>query len=118
MKSKYLKLHVNYTEVAIHSFAFLYGGKNVKIWGYACFLGSKFFLPADMEETFPSFEWASVKKVKAELICNLKIQSLHGLDAKQWQHQKSSKLKCQNDSDYIQGRIAENLNCWQVFKCS
>ena len=31
-------------------------GKNANIWGYACFLGSKFFLPADMQGTFPSFE--------------------------------------------------------------
>ena len=30
--------------------------KNVNIWGYACFLGPKFFLPPDMQETFPSFE--------------------------------------------------------------
>ena len=43
-------------QVAIYSFTFLYGGKNANIWGYACLLGSKFFLPADMQETFPSYE--------------------------------------------------------------
>ena len=30
--------------------------KNANIWGYACFLGSKFFLAPDIQETFPSFD--------------------------------------------------------------
>ena len=63
-------------EVAIHSFAFFYGGKNANIWGVlvSSALNSSCLLIC--RKPFLFFEWACVKKVKTELICNLQIHPI------------------------------------------
>ena len=64
------------TLFAIHSFALLAMDKNANIWGRACLLGFKFFLPLCIQENFPHFKRVCVRKLKTELMCNLKISPI------------------------------------------